>query len=101
MSWTIKKYKDNDNQESHFNNETEKATNTEANTETINGETGLTQHVNKFHSDGAVAAKRMEKEEENSAQSTKEAVTNTGINNNQDPTLDDGWNEDDGFIFED
>ena len=57
--------------------------------------------MNKFHSDGAVAAKRMEKEEENSAQLTKEAVTNTGINNNQDSTLDDVWNEDDGFILED
>ena len=42
------KNKNNDNQESHFNNKTEEATNTEANTETINGESGLIQHVNKY-----------------------------------------------------
>ena len=92
------KNKNNDNQESYINNETEKATNTEANTETINGESGLTQHVNKFHSDGAVAAKRMEMEEENSEQSTKEAV-NASINNYQDPSLDDAWNDNESFIL--
>ena len=68
------KNKNPDNQESYFNNRTEKATNTKANTETTNGESGLKQHANKFHSDGVVAAKRMEMEEENSEQTTKEAV---------------------------
>ena len=53
--------------------------------------------MNKFHSDGAVAAKRMEMEEENSEQMTKEAV-NASINNYQDPLLDDAWNDKESFI---
>ena len=91
------KNKNPDNQESFFNDGTEKATNTEANTETTNGESGLKQHANKFHSDGAVAAKRMEMEEEKLEQTTKEAV-NTSINKFQDPLLDDAWNDEESFI---
>jgi len=42
--------------------------------------------------DGAIAAKRMEMEEENSEQTTKEAVK-ASINKYQDQLLDDVWSD--------
>ena len=89
--------KNNDNQEFHSNNGTEKATNTEGNTETTNSESALNQHANKFHLDGAIAAKRMEMEEENLEQTTKEAVK-ASINKYQDPLLDDVWSDKESLI---
>ena len=91
------KNKDNDNQEAHFNKRTEKIISTEDNKEAINSESGLLQHANRLHANGAAAAWRSE-EEEKLAQSTKEVVTAV-TNNDQGPTIDDGWNEEDDEYF--
>ena len=82
------KNKNSNTDKIEFNNEREEATNREANTETINSESGLNQHVNKCHLNGAAAARRME-EEESFAQSTKEEATGTGNDNRQNPTFED------------
>ena len=58
----------------------------EANTETINGESRLQQHANRFHSNGAAAARRME-EEENLAQLANEEAIGTGDNNKQNSKI--------------
>jgi len=41
-----------------------------ANTEAINGESGLQQHAERFHANGAAAARRIEEVENVPAQST-------------------------------
>ena len=81
------KNKDNDNQEAHFNKRTEKMISTEDNKEAINNKSGLLQHANRLHANGAAAARRSE-EEEKLAQSTKEVVT-VVTNNDQGPTIND------------
>jgi len=49
-----------------------------ANTEAINGESGLQQHAERFHANGAAAARRIEEVENVPAQSTNvEATTST------------------------
>ena len=98
------KNKDKDNQEAHSNKGTEKIISTEDNKEAINKESGLLQHANRLHANGAAAARRSE-EEEKLAQPTKEVVT-AFTNNDQDPTIDDGWNdgwneEDDNYAISD
>mmetsp|Transcript_46807 Transcript_46807/g.50500 ORF Transcript_46807/g.50500 Transcript_46807/m.50500 type:complete len:106 (-) Transcript_46807:1199-1516(-) len=70
-----------------------------ANTETFNSESGLLQHVNRLHLDGAVAARRME-EEENLVLSTKKAATGTGTDNSWNSKIEEGWDEDDVMIEE-
>ena len=56
------KNSNNDNQESYFNNKTEEATTMGADTEVINVESGLRNHVERFHAKGATKSMRTEVE---------------------------------------
>mmetsp|Transcript_53260 Transcript_53260/g.57823 ORF Transcript_53260/g.57823 Transcript_53260/m.57823 type:complete len:176 (-) Transcript_53260:1898-2425(-) len=88
---------DTGNQE--FNTETEEATNMGANTEAINGESGLQQHTKNFHANRAAAAWRIKEVENMSAQLTNEEATDDV--NEQNSKIDDGWDVDDDCIFVD
>ena len=59
-----------------------------ANTEAINGESGLQQHAERFHANGAAAARHMEEVENVPAQSTNEEATDNV--NKQKSEIDDG-----------
>ena len=65
-------------------------------------QSGLLHHADRLHANGAAAARRSE-EEEKLAQSTKEVPVVTAVTNiNQNPTIDDGWDEeDDEYVISD